>query len=278
MKIKDRCHIDHDTGKIECKSETQSSWHIPAMLTAFFVILLIWSYFIDTNIQREFDADYLLFDLIFLLAFSLALVLKKKFLPLCIGILFGAAIFVIDGVIWWYTGVRQIDAPFSKWYVDFMMDFSYGVAAFSCMIIALRKDKDAIWWTLALFGGWLMVAGLSEWIPLDDTTITTAREMESLHLYGILAAIAGYWILYFMKYDNETILYIFGIACVQGFVMEFYLWVFQIRPSGLDVVAFDTFVLINQGMPYIFIILYKIIPTATKKMNDYRLSSFSIID
>lgn len=259
----DKCHTTYLTNRTICK-DNRGSWIVPLGITFVLLIFLIWSFFVDTNIERKFDADYLVFDAIFLLSFCVALLLKKKMLPLAIGAIFGFLIFIIDGVIWWYTGVRYIDAPFSKWWVDFMMDISYGIVAFSWMIIALRRDKDAIWWTIFLFGGWMLVAGLSQWITLDDTTITTAREMGSLHFIGIIAAMVGYWILYYLRYDNEIIIYVFFVACLQGFIMEFYLWIFQIRPSGFDVVVFDTFVLINQGMPYMVILLDIFVPWSLK--------------
>ena len=218
------------------------------------------------DVIRNFDLDYLFFDLIFLACFITALVIQKKKIPLLVGLICGFLFLIIDGVIWWNTGVREINPPELKFFVDFMMDFSYGVVAFSWVMIMFERNsiKEIILWTIFLYGGWFLVAFLSQIIPFIDLEIITIRHMRSLRIVEILTVIFGYLLLIILKYNYKTILFIFWVGTMLSFMMESYLLFTRIRPSGYELLLYDSLILTNQGVPYLFVIFDKIFPKIKK--------------
>lgn len=81
---------------------------------------------VNQDVVRIFDLDYLIFDILLLFLFISILIIQRKIIPLFVGFLCGIMFLIIDGIIWWNTGVREIYPSNLKLAVDFMMDFSYG--------------------------------------------------------------------------------------------------------------------------------------------------------
>ncbi|MFX1596313.1 MAG: hypothetical protein ACFFBK_09640 [Promethearchaeota archaeon] len=174
---------------------------------------------------------------------------------------------MIDGIIWWNMGIREIYPSDTKIYVDFMMDFSYGVLAFSWVMIMFERKsiKEILFWTIFLYVGWISIASLSQIIPLIDLEIITIRHMQSLRIVEIITVICGYLLLIFLGYNYKTIIFIFWTGFMLSFMMESYLLVTRIRPSGFELLIYDSIILTNQGVPYLFVIFDKIIP----KVRDF---------
>lgn len=232
---------------------------------------------INHDVIRIFDLDYLIFDFIFLLIFLTVLIINKKKIPIYVGFVCGILFLIIDGIIWWNTGIREIDPSNTKIYVDFMMDFSYGLLAFSWVMIMFERNsiKEILLWTLFLYGGWLLIASLSQILPLIDLEIITIRHMQSLRVVEIATVVCGYLLLIFLRYNYRTILFIFWVGFMLSFMMESYLLFTQIRPSGFELLLYDSFILTNQGIPYLFVIFDKILP----KLRDFlRKSKEEIIE
>ncbi len=232
---------------------------------------------INHDVIRIFDLDYLIFDFIFLLIFLTVLIINKKKIPIYVGFVCGILFLVIDGIIWWNTGIREINPSNTKIYVDFMMDFSYGLLAFSWVMIMFERNsiKEILLWTLFLYGGWLLIASLSQILPLIDLEIITIRHMQSLRVVEIATVVCGYLLLIFLRYNYKTILFIFWVGFMLSFMMESYLLFTQIRPSGFELLLYDSFILTNQGIPYLFVIFDKILP---KLRNFLRKSKEEIIE
>lgn len=264
------CHLNED-GSITC-TETKGrkwitgSWITVVMISVVLLLLIPFSATLSLDITREFGMDYIVFDTIFLASYVVVLFIKKKWFPMAVAAAFTVAIYVIDGIVWWFLGIREITPPdlWVKVLHDLMMTISYGIVAFTWLVMALRGDRDILYWTFFLFGGWLLVAFASQLIPLWDMNVFTVRHMQTTHLITIVVAVVGYAILAFLQVSPRDILKTFASACALGFFMEFALWTSGIRPSGLDLVFYDTLVLINQGAPFIYIILAKIVPGASK--------------
>ncbi|MFX1329461.1 MAG: hypothetical protein ACFE91_15135 [Promethearchaeota archaeon] len=219
------------------------------------------------DVIRIFDLDYIIFDSIFLLIFITILIKKKKKIPIFVGFVCGIIFLVIDGIIWWNMGIREIYPSDTKIYVDFMMDFSYGVLAFSWVMIMFERKsiKEILFWTIFLYVGWISIASLSQIIPLIDLEIITIRHMQSLRIVEIITVICGYLLLIFLGYNYKTIIFIFWTGFMLSFMMESYLLVTRIRPSGFELLIYDSIILTNQGVPYLFVIFDKIIP----KVRDF---------
>jgi hypothetical protein len=62
---------------------------------------------INKDIARRFEFDYILFDALFLLVWVVLLIWQKRSGPLKAGIICAVIVYVIDGVIWTATGVRE---------------------------------------------------------------------------------------------------------------------------------------------------------------------------
>ncbi len=223
---------------------------------------------ITYDIIRNFDLDYLIFDLIFFLIFLTVLIIKKKKIPIYVGLICGILFLIIDGIIWWNTGVREIKPPEYKFIVDFMMDFSYGFIAFSWVMIMFERNnfRENILWTVFVYSGWLITASLSQFLPLLDLEITTIRHMRNLRIVEIITVICGFLLLIFLRYDYKTILFIFWTGFMLSFMMESYLLITRIRPSGFELLLYDSLILTNQGVPYLYIFFDKILPKIKERI------------
>ena len=219
---------------------------------------------IDHNITRHFELDYLLFDTLFLIIYVLLLLKRRRYDALKAGLVCGALFYLIDGVIWYGTGVREyaLPAPWIKYPVDFMMDISYGIVAFGWVWLAFdrKRASDVAFWTLLLFAGWLLVPLASRLIPLLDGQVTTVRHMQRQVVVQIVVVIAGYLLLVVLNYRFKTILYVLWIGTALSFMMEASLFVAGIRPPSVQVLIYETLILTNQGVPYLFVIRDKVLP------------------
>lgn len=225
---------------------------------------------INKNIARKFEFDYILFDALFLVIWVALLIGQKRFGPLKAGLVCAAIVYVIDGVIWTASGVREygIPAPWIKYPVDFMMDVSYGIIAFSWVWIAFEREsaRDVVFWTILLFAGWLLIPFASRWISLVDDPITTVRHMSSRVWVHISVVIGGYLALIALGYDLKTLLYVFWVGCMLAFMMEFALLVSGIRSTNIALLVYETLILTNQGIPYLYVIRDRIVPLLCERV------------
>ncbi|MBN2291494.1 MAG: hypothetical protein JXM70_03655 [Pirellulales bacterium] len=225
---------------------------------------------IDQSIARNFQFDYIICDFVFLVIFISLMIWQKRYGPLAAGAVCGVIIYIIDGVVWYTLGVREygISDAWMKHPVDFMMDFSYGVVAFGWMWVAFERKsvKDVVFWTALVLGGWFLVPFASSMLHLHDEPIMTVRHMQSQVGMQIGMVVAGYALLAILRYDFKMIAYLFWVGSMLGFMMEIPLNVFNIRPTGIDVLVYETLFLFNMGVPYLFIVFDKIIPVVRRRM------------
>jgi len=105
---------------------------------------------LDHDITRHFQLDYMLFDAVFLALYVTLLIRRKRVAPLYAGLVCAPILYAIDGLVWTATGVREctLPAPWGKHPVDFMMDASYAIVAFSWVWIAFERRSAggvALW-------------------------------------------------------------------------------------------------------------------------------------
>ncbi|MBD3227574.1 MAG: hypothetical protein GF329_05230 [Candidatus Lokiarchaeota archaeon] len=248
---------------------------------------------IESEIAREFDYDYIIFDAIFLGIFLILLIQQKKFKPLAIGGITAILTYIIDAGFWYnipssipgknireyiisYEGVPFTGIQFNvlKFGCDFMMTISYSLVAFSWVWIMFeswnkKRYKDMIFWTSLLFGGWMIIPWLSILFNLNQINVWTIRHMDTQVLIQIIVVLVAYiiMIILYIKKDPKVILYIFFIGCFQAFAMEFPLLISGIRPTGFELLIYETLILTNQGVPYLYIIYREIIPRLNKKLD-----------
>lgn len=258
---------------------------------------------LETEIARDFQYDYIFFDAILLAFWILFVIKKKKIFPLKASIVTAAITYFIDAVIWWNTpssipGVNireyriwdifgvELDPSsgifiLAKFGADFMMTISYSLFAFTWVFIMFeswknRNKRDMMVYSLFIFSAWMIVPWLSKLIPLYDARVWCIRHMDTQIVAQIVTVIAGFVlmsVLYgtsrFNSKDPKVILYVFLVGCFQGFIMEFPLWISGIRPTGLDLLIYETIILANQGAPYLYVIWDKILPLL-KSWNEKR--------
>ena len=63
-----------------------------------------------------------------------------------------------------------------------------------------------------------------------------------------------------------TIIYLFCVGCVLGFMMELPLAVFKIRAPNTKLIIYETLFLFNQGVPYLYVAWDKILPVLRRKL------------
>lgn len=232
---------------------------------------------INESITRRFEIDYLVFDTLFMIVWIYLLLQHKRRGPLLVGLICGLMFYAIDGIIWTATGVREYELPAAwlKFPVDFMMDISYGIVGFGWAWIAFEQKsvRDVVFWTAVLFGGWLIIPFASKWIPLIDVQVVTIRHMARRVWLHIAVVVIGYAALLALGYSFKQVRYLFGVGCMLAFMMEFSLLVAGVRTFNLSLLAYETLILTNMGIPYLFIIRDRILPMLLGKVAAHKAVS-----
>jgi hypothetical protein len=221
------------------------------------------------NVIRTFGIDYIFFDLVFLFVFHFLMIRNRKIIPLVAFWLGGLAIFIIDWGFWMQvSGIRKLELPPSflpflpeYWRVFtfmFWFSFSYGLM-FSWMFLMFEPKGRRIFWTVLLWGGWLTVAFLSQYIHLNDGTIQTLRMMGGSRITQIIIAAGGFILLFILRYNWKMILYLFCIGFMTHFMMESSLWLSGIRPGNLSVLLINSLIESNMGVPILYVLYDKVL-------------------
>jgi len=215
------------------------------------------------DVVRTFGADYIIFDLIFLAIFAFLLIKSKKKIALLAFFAGGLLInFFIDWGIWLHSGVREISLPsnFIGGTILFFLWFSlsYGVE-YAYVFLMFDKKTKKINWTLFIFISWILIALLSQLIPINDAEITTIRHMGNFRLLRVLIVLFGYSLLFILKYKPKRILYLFFVGFLIHFMMEFSLLITGIRPGSFLILLENSLIEFNMGVPFFYLIYDKIL-------------------
>lgn len=218
------------------------------------------------EVVRNFGADYIYFDILFLIVFVTLLIKFKKKIPLIAFFVGGIAInFVIDWGIWIHSGIRELSLPnnfmglpafWSALIFMFWFSLSYGVE-YAYVFLMFEKKSNKMGWTLLVFLGWILIAFLSQLISINDAAITTLRYMSSFRIIEILILIIGYSLLFALKYDYKKIAYLFLVGFMIHFMMEFSLLITEIRPGSLLILIENSLIEFNMGIPFFYILYDK---------------------
>ncbi|MEK6833772.1 MAG: hypothetical protein AABX17_03575 [Nanoarchaeota archaeon] len=206
------------------------------------------------DVIRTFGADYILFDIIFLIIFLFLLIKFNKKISIFAFFIGGLGInLLVDWGIWLHTGIREIALPLNWDVFLFFLWFSlsYGVE-YAYIFIMFQKKSDKLGWTALVFGGWLAIAFLSQFISINDSSIMTLRHMSSLRFIEIGILIIGYGLLFLLKYDWKKISYLFLIGFLIHFMMEFSLLISGIRPGSLLILIENSLIEFNMGIPFFY--------------------------
>jgi len=217
-------------------------------------------------VVRNFGMDFIYFDMLFCLIWMIVLLRKKYFLQWLFG-LFGACVVFFTDYFLWYKilGTRLIyEVPFNEGLFLLYFSFTYGMFEFSyvAVMFSAKSWRKMLFWSLFLYGGWLAVGFLSQWIPLDDRSISIAREMSSARWGQVVVTVGGYLMLIILKYTWKPfkqvtwrkIAFLFLIGFLVHFAMETTLLAVGIRPweGAVGVLAFNSLVEFNMGVPILY--------------------------
>ena len=220
----------------------------------------------ESYVARQFDFDFIYFDLLFAVIWMLLLWRQKYMLAWGLGLAGACIVFLADDVLWFHIQkTRYLDVPLNPDLFLVYFSFTYGMIMFSYAIVMFTatKTRARVFWTVLLYIGWIVSAFLSQWIPLDDRLISVGRDMSGARDVQIGMVIGGYLLLIILKYTWgamraltwSRMAYLFLIGILVHFGMEFTLWISEIRPAegGLDVLIFNSLLEFNTGIPVLYI-------------------------
>lgn len=244
--------------------------------------------------HRTFQYDYIYIDAIFLALWLFWLLWNKEYKALIFGLVIAPIIYLIDAYIWWnssagpnfppgtfireyWIGGVQVGHPQGalRWWkfgADFMMTISYAFYAFPWLYITFRHlragtllSKKVFQYTAIWFSFWLLVPLLSFALPIDNTPVQAVRHMHSQFTGWIINLVIGYGLLCIVyRHNLGVVLRLLCIGIAGALIMEIPLYLFKIRPTGLLFIIFEGFFLLNQGVPWLFLTVDKVIPGIQK--------------
>ncbi|MEA2071580.1 MAG: hypothetical protein U9O98_09865 [Asgard group archaeon] len=217
------------------------------------------------NVKRLMDIDFIYLDLILVSIWILLLVIRKHFKALLFGVFGFGVVFFTDDVLWFHLkGTRHIDAPIQPDLFLLYFSFTYGMIMFSYAPIMFDEKVspiEKVLWSIFMYGGWLTIALLSQYISWNDTAIVISRDMSNSRIGQIIMLSIGYLVLILLKALNWKLFkkipwwyfgYLFLVGIFIHFSMESTLWIANIRPSHWDVLLFNSLVEFNTGIPILY--------------------------
>ena len=232
----------------------------------------------ESYVARQFDFDFIYFDLLFALIWMLLLWRQKQTLALGFGLAGAVIVFLADDVLWFHIQkTRFIDSPLNPDLFLVYFSFTYGMIMFSYAIamFTAKNNKTRVFWTVLLYGGWLLSAFVSQWVHIDDRLISVGRDMSGAREVQVGMVAGGYLLLIVLKYTWSKMraltwprmAYLFLIGILVHFGMESTLWVSGIRPTdrGFDVMIFNSLLEFNTGIPVLYIAWTAIVHRRTRR-------------
>lgn len=240
------------------------------------------------DVQRFFQYDYIYFDFLFLIIWLIILFWKKEYGAILFATTISPIIYFIDAQIWWNNKVNgiyireywinniQIPNPLGnlflvKFGADFMMTISYSLFTFAWIwltfkYIERKSYRRLIKYTLIWFSFWIIVPALSFVLDINNTIVHSVRHMNSQYSLWITMTVVSYLILLIIYWKNKQIIpKLFFVGVIAALIMEFPLYVFNIREMGIKILFFDAIFMINQSIPLLYIIYDKVLKTDSRE-------------
>ncbi len=155
--------------------------------------------------------------------------------------------------------------------------FSYAPIMFDKSISKIEKGL----WSTLLWGGWMLIAAMSQWIHWNDAEMSIYREMSGNRIGQILMIAVGYGMLLVLKAFRWKFMenipwwyfaFLFGVGIFIHFSMESTLMIAGIRPLNWSVMIFNSFLEFNTGIPYLFLMWIFV------NLKEYKVAKELVID
>lgn len=246
------------------------------------------------DVWRTFQYDYIYCDLALLLLWLGLLISLREYKALVLGIIIAPLIFGIDAGIWWHSTLSGDPAiglylreywiggvyvphdggalALRKFGADFMMTVSYAMFAFPWLWIGFRsitqrKYRRVAALSVVWVACWLSLPLLSQIIPIDDTPVRTVRHMSDVYRGWIIATLLGYaLVLYVYRKDLRVVALLFLQGAIGALIMEIPLHLSGIRPFDPGFVLFEAAILLNQAVPFLFVLYDKLLRRRLKNI------------
>ena len=226
------------------------------------------------DVGRIFGIDFIYFDLMLVTIWIALLFVRRRYKEFFFGLFGYGVVQFVDAVIW-YTikGTRTIDTGGVIGPHIFLtyFSFTYGMIMFSFAPLMFNKKihfVEKLLWAGLMYCGWLAIGMMSEYITWDDRIINISRDMANARTKQIIMASVGYVVLLIWKILSEFLdgfpwnimknipYWYFGILIVVGifihFSMESTLMIAGIRPIDWEVLAVNSLLEFNTGIPILF--------------------------
>lgn len=247
-----------------------------------------------SDVWRTFQFDYVIVDAILLLGWIVLLFCLAERRALLFGAIVAPVLYAIDAGIWWNTqaapgifmreywiGGVAVSHPagelaLQKFACDFMMTISYALFAFTWLWVAFRAIKWRSYNRAVLLGAvwllaWLATPLLSQLLSIDDIEVRAVRHMGHAYYWWAAATLVGVLLLAIVyRRDARTPALVLGAGAIGALIMEVPLHLTGIRPFSPGFIAFEAAVLLNQAVPFLYVLYDKCWSQTGGSRNEWR--------
>lgn len=241
--------------------------------------------------KRQFDPMYMWLDIAFLLLFTALLVVKKKYMTVAVGLLFGVVYMFVDyGIFHLATGSREIFNGYSMFWVLLWMSMSYGFTNFTWIWLWISKDKNLFEWSLLIVLWWICCPILANAFSYGAPPVIIQRTTSAYHGGMALVLFIGYalliaWnVLHKEKETRVNIPWLLAIGILVQLAWECALLLGGIRSAGFEsfsdkisTLVVNSLLETNLGMPYIYFLFLVYSSRFTERMKK-RPAPVSLLD
>lgn len=214
--------------------------------------------------QRVFNPLYIILDTCFLVAFLVALIIRKRYMTVLFSLFGGVLYMIVDfGIFHLALHTRSIEGG-SMFWVLLWMSMSYGITNFALIWIWLKKDENFIEYTAAVWIWWIccpMIAAMG-----GEPTIKIQRTTGAYHGFMAVFMAVSYFALIvynLLQKDRDKrfrIVWLFALGVLVQLGWETGLLIGGIRSADFEpfrkvmTLVTNSLVETNLGLPAIYCI------------------------
>ena len=225
----------------------------------------------DHVVQREVNSSIILFDVIAVLIWIIALIRNKRWIALVFSGIGFALYYFIDAIVWmtWMKS-RSIESSMNPYLVQLWLQLGPGVIhpSFVCVMLEgtfgpYRQTIRREFW-LVLFLGVQFVPALMQQTFQFGSLIQVSRNMNSQRWIFVLIAVLGYLYLISKHVSVPNLWKLFLICVTVESCFELSLFISGIRKATLQTMIVDSLIEFNVGAGLV-VALWRLFYSAEEK-------------